>query len=361
MLYPYFVSWKMLVLPKIHGSRSGRAAELTAALFTVPFMLNAQNYTAVLEHDSVKLADARAHIEVSIAPSFGNLAYAMKVNGQGILWSPSLEELKARPTLAGNPFLSPWANRLDHDGFWANGRAYQLNKELKNIRHDGNGLPIHGLVSFTDKWKVTSHGADADSAWVTSRLEFWREPAWMAQFPFAHAIEMTYRLSGGALEIRTVYENLSAEPMPLVIGFHPYFTIPGASRDEWQVHLAARDHVELSKTLTPTGQRVPVERTDFALKGVQLDDVYDNLVRDANGAAVFSVSSGERKISVLYGPNFNTAVVYAPPGRNFICFEPMTGITNGANLAHEGKYTGLQSVPAGGRWQESFWIRATGF
>ena len=28
--------------------------------------------------------------------------------------------------------------------------------------------------------------------------------------------------------------------------------------------------------------------------------------------------------------------------------------------AHEGKYPGLQTVPAGGKWTESFWVRASG-
>ena len=39
------------------------------------------------------------------------------------------------------------------------------------------------------------------SAWVTSRLEFFRQPAWMKQWPFAHTIEMTHRLQDGALEV----------------------------------------------------------------------------------------------------------------------------------------------------------------
>jgi aldose 1-epimerase len=47
--------------------------------------------------------------------------------------------------------------------------------------------------------------------------------------------------------------------------------------------------------------------------------------------------------------------------RNFICFEPMAGITNAVNLAHRGVYKELQSVPPGGTWQESFWVRPSGF
>jgi hypothetical protein len=39
----------------------------------------------------------------------------------------------------------------------------------------------------------------------------------------------------------------------------------------------------------------------------------------------------------------------------------MAALTNGINLAHEGKYPELQSVAAGGEWRESFRIAATGF
>jgi aldose 1-epimerase len=52
----------------------------------------------------------------------------------------------------------------------------------------------------------------------------------------------------------------------------------------------------------------------------------------------------------------------SPPGeRNFICFEPMAGITNAVNLAHKKKYGELQTIPPGAMWRESFWIRPSGF
>ena len=50
------------------------------------------------------------------------------------------------------------------------------------------------------------------------------------------------------------------------------------------------------------------------------------------------------------------AVVYAPRGQEFICFEPMAAITNGFNLAHDGLYKELQSVAPGDTWSESFWL-----
>ncbi len=39
----------------------------------------------------------------------------------------------------------------------------------------------------------------------------------------------------------------------------------------------------------------------------------------------------------------------------------MAGITDAMNLAHRGVYKDLQYVQPGATWQESFWIRPTGF
>ena len=112
----------------------------------------------------------------------------------------------------------------------------------------------------------------------------------MAQFPFAHAIEMTYRLHEGVLEVETVLENLSNAPMPVAVGYHPYFQVPGAPRDAWRAHLPAREHIVLSDQLIPTGERRPVAQTGpRPLAGTQLDDVFTGLVRDASGKSEFRV------------------------------------------------------------------------
>jgi aldose 1-epimerase len=321
--------------------------------------------TAVVDGFEVaRLADLPRRMEVSVVPSIGNMAYEFKVGGRNLLWTAfeNLADLKQKKTLCGIPILAPWANRIDQDAYWANGRRYLLNAGLGNLRRDGNGKPIHGLLSFSSVWKLVELKADDSGARLTSRVEFTRYPDFMAQFPFAHALEVTYRLHDGALEVETVLENLSADPIPLALGYHPYFRIPGVPRDEWNVHLAAREHVVLSKDLIPTGEHHPVTFADpQPLAGTQLDDVFTGLVRGENGRAGFWVEGGGARIEVVYGPLYRVAVVYAPAGRDFICFEPMAAVTNAFNLAHEGKYDELQSVPPGRRWRESFWIVPSGF
>jgi aldose 1-epimerase len=304
--------------------------------------------------ETVRLTDRAHETEVSIAPTVGNMAYETIVHGRNILWSPytSLGELRERPALCGIPFLGPWANRIDHDAYRANGREYRLNPELGNIRRDGNQKPIHGLLNFSPLWQVVAVDADERSASVTSRIEFWRHPAHMAQFPFAHNLTMTYRVAHGVLEVETAIENLSAETLPVAVGYHPYFRLHDTPRDSWRVHLAARDRMELDEFLIPTGEVRASEFADpYPLSGTQLDDVFTTLDEPAQ----FWVEGEKEKITVTYGPKYPVAVVYAPQGKDFICFEPMSAPTNAFNADKQ------QNLEPGATWKESFWIETSGF
>lgn len=313
--------------------------------------------------ETIRLSDPAHAIDLAICPSIGNTAYDMRVRGKPILLSPgrlpgNLNEWKQKPSQLGIPFLAPWANRLDADAYWANGKRYVLNPAAVEIRRDPNGLPIHGLLLFADAWRVERLHADEHSAEVVSVLEYWRHPEWMAQFPFAHTIRMTHRLYGGVLEVRTSIENHSLDPMPLVIGFHPWYQIADVPRDRWKLHLPVREHYALSEKLIPTGATRPIDFPDpTPLAGRQFDDVFGGV----DHAAEFALEAEGRKISVRYGEKFPIAVIYAPSTRDVVCFEPMTGLTNGFNLAQAGLFKNLQSIAPGANWTESFWIHPSGF
>jgi aldose 1-epimerase len=332
-----------------------------------------QQYSATRQGDVVRLRDERAQTIVSILPSVGNVAFDMSVRGAQVLRFPyaSVDEFKKAPRLSGVPLLAPWANRLDELGFFANGRHYLLNAGLGNVR---GPRPIHGLVASASQWQVVEADADSRGAWVTSRLDFYRQPAWMAQFPFAHTIEMTYRLRDGALEVATRIENLSADPMPVSIGYHPYFQLTDSPREEWTIAVGARTEWLLSPDKLPTGETRPItalfpDPSRIALRDFDLDHVFGDLERDGSGRATMRVKGRSQQLDVLVGPNYRAMVIYAPTSRagqpsanqNFICFEPMAAITNAMNLAHRGVYKDLQSIPAGGTWEESFWVRPSGF
>lgn len=307
----------------------------------------AQPYSArkvmVDGEEMVRIEDAARKIEVAIAPSAGNLAWEFKVNGKNLLWLPyaSLADRKTKRDVPGMIFGAPWSNRLDGDAYWVNGKKYVLNPELGNIRRDGKGLPIHGLLVYAPEWRVVHLKADAHMAEVTSRLEFWRWPSLMAQFPFAHTLEMTYRLADGALEVVTRVENHSTEPMPVALGFHPYFQVHDAPRAEWKLR-------------APVAGAAEVER----LSGVR---EFAELVRDASGRAEFALEGKQEKVAVVYGPKYTAALVYGSATTPFLSIQPLAAVSNAFNLAHAGTYKQLQFVAPGAVWQESFWIRPSGF
>ena len=351
----------------IHSPGFRRALWMCVALQAAARFVAAQPYTARQDGAVVQLQDAKSQIAVSIIPSVGNIAFRMTVKGHDVLRWPfaSVEDFAARPALSGIPFLGPWANRLDEQAFYANGRRYPFDMALGNVR---GAIPIHGFLSTTTAWKVVEVKADSTSAWATSLLEFYRNPAWMKQWPFAQTIAMTYRLQNGALEVQTTITNLSAEPMPIAIGFHPYFQLTDAPRDAWTIAVAARTHWLLSPEKVPTGETEPIERlfpspTSVVLERYSLDDVFSDLVRDPNDRATVSVRGRSQQVDVTIGPNFRAMVIFAPrtPNGEFICLEPMAGITNAINLAERGRYKELQSVAPGGTWRESFWVTPSGF
>lgn len=343
--------------------------KLTTLLLTLSVAVAAQNYTARTVPEQgisvIHLADAARGVEVSVVPSLGNRVTEMKVHGKNILYFPvsNLADLQKTPGLNGIPFLAPWGNRLDAEHFWANDKKYTFNMTLGNVR---SPIPIHGLLTNSNLWEVVEAAADRTSAHVTSRLRFWKYPQLMAQWPFAHEYEITYRLAEGVLEVNTTVTNLSAESMPIALAFHPYYQIPGVPRDQWIAKIPARKIVITDSRLVATGEFKAYDLpSPLPLKGNPLDTGFTDLERDAEGLAHFSIEAGGMKVETMFGSKYPVAVIYAPPApegqtRDFICFEPMTGITNAINLNHEGKYPGLQTLAPGAKWTESFWVRSSG-
>jgi aldose 1-epimerase len=377
---------------------------LASAATAIP--AEAQQYAARRNGDIVQLEDQKNQTVVSIITSVGMMAYEMKIKGQNVLRFPvaSIDEFRAKPAgLHGIPLLAPWANRLDEQAFYANGKRYPFDMELGNVT---GAIPIHGFMTRTDQWQVLEAKADGNAAWVTSRLDTYKQPMWMKQWPFAHTIDVTYRLQDGTLEVLTKVTNLAIEPMPVSLGWHPYYQLTDSPREEWTVSIPARQWWRLDYRKVPTGATEPVEKIfpggKGALKDYNLDDVFSDLSRDAQGRATVVLKGRTQQLEISQGPNYKSLVIYspnplntgrgsqiappnpnAPPaaqgvargGRgggnaapanplntpNFICFEPMAGITNALNLGHKGVYKELQYIKPGGTWQESFWIKPSGF
>lgn len=277
----------------------------------------AQRYTAKQDGDVIELVDSTAQMNVSVVWSMSN-AWRIQVKGQDLVRpAASLADFMARPGLSGMPFLAPFANRLDQTAFYANGKKYDFDVEQGNVR---GPIPSTGYVNGTKTWQLVEFKADANSAWVTCKLDFYRDPAFMQQWPFAHTVTMTYRVSNGALEVHTRLDNLSRDPMPVSIGFHPIYQLPDGNRDDWTVSVDAKTHwIEIPQRL-PTGETQPIEnffggdRTAIQLKKYALiDDVFTDLIRDADGRATMKLMYNGKELHEILGPKFKTILLWSTP------------------------------------------------
>lgn len=351
--------------------KSNRVAPLIAALAVActASALGADLRAERATQDGVEvvhLTDAKRGMDVEIVPSLGNRAIAFLVHGRNILFaSQDVKSAGTKARLDGVPFLAPWANRLDENGYWVGDAHYELNASLKNYGTDNNGLPMHGLLTASPLWKVTNIGSKAGAAYVTSTLEFWRDPQLMEQWPFAQTYEMTYRLHDGQLDVQTTIKNLSQAALPVSIGFHPYYTIPDVPREEWTLRLPASQRVNADAHLIPTGETRPNDLPETVdLKGRVFDDGFTGLRPSPDGKVHFIIASGSKQIELIFGPKYPVAVVWEPVFNGhptpFMCVEPMAGLTDAINLHHAGKYPQLQMVAPGETWSETFSIRPSG-
>ena len=167
----------------------------------------------------------------------------------------TVDDFRARPGLNGIPLLAPFANRLDEQAFYANGKKYNFDMELGNVR---GAIPIHGYLSRGQGWKMVEAKADGNGRVGHEQARLLSQSAVDEAVPFAHTLQMTYRLADGALEVRTRIENLSVEPMPVAIGFHPYFQLTDSTREDWTIRWARSRTGCCAENKIPTGETEPM-------------------------------------------------------------------------------------------------------
>jgi aldose 1-epimerase len=243
----------------------------------------------------------------------------------------------------GIPLLYPWANRLSHRGYEAAGKRVSLPDPGGRYPLDPGGLPIHGGLPGDLVWEVEQPpGPDH----VRARL-LWNSPLMLELFPFEHELELEAIVSDGALSIATTVVASGPDPVPVSFGFHPYLRLPAGQRKTWHVELGATQRLELDDRMIPTGDRSPLAQRSFELA----DSSWDDGLAGLDDPPVFAAAADGRRLSVTFDGGFDWGQVYAPPGKDFICFEPMTAPTDALNSGD-----GLRVLEPGQRHRARFTV-----
>jgi aldose 1-epimerase len=155
-------------------------------------------------------------------------------------------------------------------------------------------------------------------------------------------VQMT--LTNGAMEMTVTTTNVGNEPLPMAIGFHPYFEFPSGDRKQARLHIPSdtRTIVNNYDDVFPTGQLVPVKGTPYdftaaagaALGTLFMDDCFTNLKRDAAGHVVIEIVDPAANYGVRIvglSPEIKAIQVYAPPAKNFVAVEPQFNLADPYN------------------------------
>ena len=274
---------------------------------------------------TVVLIAAGSDLQATFAPGAGMIGCSLCHRGAELLGQRrGLARYAESGSSMGIPLLHPWANRLDGLRYATADREVELHPETMPVRLDGNGLPIHGLAAASPHWEVTASEAGGDAARLVARLDWSAHEELLAGFPFPHVLEVETHLSGRTLAVQTTLHATGKLPVPVSFGHHPYLSLPGVERADWQVDLPVRRRARLDDRGIPTGEDEPVA----AAPGPLGDETYDDLVPELAHPPEFVLRGGGRSLEVRFEQGYPVAQVYAPPGEDFICFEPMTAPTN---------------------------------
>ncbi|MGA9582891.1 MAG: aldose 1-epimerase [Allosphingosinicella sp.] len=239
----------------------------------------------------------------------------------------------------GAAFLAPFVNRI-RGRFMAQTREIETTIAGRIVTLPANGggkapgaeqYAIHGLIldraaQVGERFKVpggeavqaTLDAGDFGGHWLsTARLEF------------------EIRLTGSSFAAVVRAINTGSEPMPIGLGWHPYFNIPSGEREQARIRLPAKSRLAVNDydEVLPTGEIVPVAGTKYdftqdggrALAGLYLDDCFADLVKDSGGRTVCDVidpSSGYHLRMVSDSPEISALQTFAPPERPMVVIEP---------------------------------------
>ncbi len=259
-----------------------------------------------------------------------------------------------RPSGNGVPLLFPYPNRVRGGKYVWDGKEYVIPTNVAGYDRTGNA--IHGFC-IDRPWRVVEQTMSSVlGEFQLSKDAPDRRPYW----PSDCLIRIKYAVKEATLRADIEIHNPDTVPMPWGFGTHPYFKLPlaaGSKPEDCLVVAPVKDSWELTQCL-PTGKKVPLPADLKLNQGMhfgqrQFDDVFTAIPAGVIECAIIDPNAG-LKVTQSHPGHYPELVIYTPPNRAAICFEPYTCVTDAINLQPQGLPAGWQVLKPG----ESFrsWI-----
>jgi aldose 1-epimerase len=225
--------------------------------------------------------------------------------------------------------LVPFSNRIRDGRFAFGGHAVAL---PLNHRLQSHALHGHGWQAA---WSVVGREEDRIALEYDHRTDAW---------PFPYRAQQEFLLTGNELRLSLSLENHGREPMPLGLGFHPYFPrTPGCRLSARVDAMWATDAEVMPTALVDADPRLGGAH-GLPVADVMLDNAFTGWHRQA------TITWPERRARLLLDADapLGFLVVYSPAGRDYFCVEPVSHCTDAFNLAAQGRAdTGMLTLQAG--------------
>jgi aldose 1-epimerase len=209
--------------------------------------------------------------------------------------------------------LVPYSNRIRRGRFRFGGRDVALPLNRPPEPHS-----IHG-----QGWQAAWTASDVSAS--TARLEFCHAPdAW----PWTYRATQCFALSPTTLTLELELHNESDTPMPVGLGWHPYFL-----RTPRTTLTAPVERIWLTDA-----EMMPTELAQLPIiadvsRGVMIDSVpLDNCFTGWSRRAVIDWPELGARLVMTSEPPLDFLTVFTPPDLPFFCVEPVSHATDAVNL-----------------------------
>ena len=236
--------------------------------------------------------------------------------------------------------LVPFSNRIAGSRFRFDGREIALEP---NHPGDPSSPVIHGF-GWLGEWSAVL--MDEREARLVYRHE-------AGTWPWTFEATETIRVFDGGFAVELGVQNLADTPMPVGLGFHPYFPrsdttlYKGLHRGEWQndagcIPMRLEERPEAVDWWH--GRPVTTRNVDTAFTQRQ---------------GPLTVQWPDRGMGARIEPSADLpfTVVYVPEGEDFFCVEPVSNMTDAFNRGRED--SGMRVLGPGECWSVS--MRVTAF
>lgn len=221
--------------------------------------------------------------------------------------------------------LSPFACRVNNSKYKFGENNYLLSKFALR------GYAIHGLI-YNAAFEIAEQFNDANEASVKLSYVYDND---MEGYPFRYKCEVEYTLTdGNSLTIKTTITNLDEQLMPVVDGWHPYFTL-GDSINDYQVEFQSKEMLEFDTDLIPTGKLIPYQEFGSlkAFGPTEFDNCFTLNFAECQPMCV--IRHPAKKVQIEFYPSeaYPYLQIYTPEHRKSIAIENLSGAPDAFNNA----------------------------